>query len=101
MFPYISTLDANYSPELVGMLSQQATWQLLQLQDQLTNLLTGTNATLKRVAADSSSASGSAVGTAASSPGKTTSDAVLKLAGFEAVMGWVVIFAAGVWLLAA
>ncbi|KAF6255568.1 hypothetical protein COO60DRAFT_1661215 [Scenedesmus sp. NREL 46B-D3] len=38
MFPYISTLEANYSPELVGLLSQQATWQLLQLQEQLGHL---------------------------------------------------------------
>jgi hypothetical protein len=103
MFPYISTLDANYSPDLVGMLSQQATWQMLQLQQQLSSLLDGTNATLTRVATDSSSSSGgSAAGAAASSSvGKaTTSDAVVRLAGFGKVLGWAVIFAAGVWVLA-
>jgi hypothetical protein len=44
-YPYISTGDANYSPELTGLLSQQATWQMLKLQPQLQQLLQGTNAT--------------------------------------------------------
>jgi hypothetical protein len=101
VFPYISTLDANYSPDLVGMLSQLATWQLLQLQQQLSSLLNGTNATLTRVATDSSSASGSAAGAGAGSSGKTaTSDAVVRLSEFGKVLRWAVIFAAGVWVLA-
>jgi hypothetical protein len=85
------------------MLSQQATWQMLQLQQQLSSLLDGTNATLTRVATDSSSSSsGSAAGAPANSVGNaTTSDAVVRLAGFQKVLAWAVIFAAGVWVLAA
>lgn len=44
MFPYISTFDANYGPELTGLLSQMATWQMLQLQPQLEKLLAGSGA---------------------------------------------------------
>jgi hypothetical protein len=33
--------DANYSPELTGMLNQQATWQMLELRPQLQKMLTG------------------------------------------------------------
>jgi hypothetical protein len=33
--------NADYSPELTGMLSQQATWQMLELRPQLQQLLTG------------------------------------------------------------
>lgn len=46
MFPYISTFDANYSPELVGLLSQQATWQMLQLEPQLKKLVGGSKVTV-------------------------------------------------------
>lgn len=41
-FPYINTFDANYHPELVGLLSQLGSWQMLQLRPQLTKLLAGT-----------------------------------------------------------
>jgi hypothetical protein len=44
MYPYISTFDANYSPELVGLLSQQASWQMLQLRPQLQQLVAGSSA---------------------------------------------------------
>jgi hypothetical protein len=33
--------NADYTPELTGMLSQQATWQMLQLKPQLDKLLAG------------------------------------------------------------
>lgn len=33
--------DANYSPELTGLLNQQATWQMLELRPQLQKMLTG------------------------------------------------------------
>lgn len=44
MFPYISTFDANYGPVLTGLLSQMATWQMLQLKPQLQQLLAGSGA---------------------------------------------------------
>jgi hypothetical protein len=102
MFPYISTLDANYSPELVGLLSQMSTWQMLQLQQQLGRLLMDTNAALTRVATDISS--GSAAGAsspAGSGPSKSTSDGVVRLEKYGRMLGWLVIFAAGAWVLAA
>lgn len=46
-YPFISTGRANYSPELTRLLSQQANWQVLQLQPQLQQLLRGTNITVK------------------------------------------------------
>lgn len=46
MFPYISTFDANYGPELTGLLSQLATWQMLELKPQLQQLVEGTGATV-------------------------------------------------------
>eukprot|EP00878_Enallax_costatus_P000930 GHUV01001060.1.p1 GENE.GHUV01001060.1~~GHUV01001060.1.p1 ORF type:complete len:719 (+),score=173.97 GHUV01001060.1:262-2418(+) len=41
MFPYISTFDANYGPEMTGLLSQMATWQMLELKPQLQQLVAG------------------------------------------------------------
>lgn len=46
MFPYISTFDANYGPELTGLLSQMATWQMLELKPQLEQLLGPTGVTV-------------------------------------------------------
>ena len=46
-FPFISTGQSNYSPELTKLLSHQANWQVLQLQQQLQQLLQGANVTLK------------------------------------------------------
>ncbi|GBF94754.1 hypothetical protein Rsub_07637 [Raphidocelis subcapitata] len=40
-FPYVSTFQADYSPELVTLLSQQATWQLLQARKDVEELMKG------------------------------------------------------------
>jgi len=45
-FPFIDTGKADYSPELTKLLSQQANWQILQVQAQLQGLLRGTNVTV-------------------------------------------------------
>jgi hypothetical protein len=46
-YPFIATGKANYSPGLTVLLSQQAAWQMLQLQPQLLQLLNKTNATVQ------------------------------------------------------
>ncbi|KAG2499381.1 hypothetical protein HYH03_002956 [Edaphochlamys debaryana] len=38
-YPYISTFTANYSPELVTLLSQQGAWSMLQAADELRDML--------------------------------------------------------------
>jgi hypothetical protein len=48
-YPFISTGKANYSPGLTALLSQQAAWQMLQLQAQVLQLLNQTNATVQPV----------------------------------------------------
>jgi hypothetical protein len=48
-YPFIATGKANYSPGLTVLLSQQAAWQMLQLQPQLLQLLNQTNATVQPV----------------------------------------------------
>lgn len=40
-FPYIPITNANYSPLLTQLMSQHATWQVLQLELQLQQLLSG------------------------------------------------------------
>jgi hypothetical protein len=50
MFPYISTFDANYGPELTGLLSQMATWQMVTLRPQIQQLLVGTGAAVAEAA---------------------------------------------------
>jgi hypothetical protein len=49
-FPYISTANPNYSPELTKLLSQQANWQVEQLAPQLQQLLKGTGITVTQAA---------------------------------------------------
>jgi hypothetical protein len=85
MFPYISTLDTSYSPQLVSLLSQMATWQILQMQEPLEKLLRGTNATVTPVATDKPSGSETAAG---GGIGKFTSDAVMRLKDYGKVAAW-------------
>jgi hypothetical protein len=40
-YPYISTYDANYDPELVSLLSQQASWQVQYSKKDLDALAAG------------------------------------------------------------
>lgn len=47
-FPFIDTGKADYSPELTKLLSQQANWEILQVQAQLQELLQGTNVTVQQ-----------------------------------------------------
>jgi hypothetical protein len=49
-FPYISTANPNYSPELTKLLSQQANWQVEQLAPQLQQLLQRTGLTVTSAA---------------------------------------------------
>jgi hypothetical protein len=38
-YPYISSGDADLTPALTGLLTQQATWQMLQLKEEVENLV--------------------------------------------------------------
>ena len=40
-YPYISTFDANYDPELVSLLSQQASWQVRYSKEVLDEMTAG------------------------------------------------------------
>lgn len=48
-YPYISTFETDYPPILVELLSQQATWQMLQLKPQLDQLV-GSNVSSRAAA---------------------------------------------------
>jgi hypothetical protein len=37
-YPYVSTFDANYSPFLTSLLSQQASWTAMQARSQLQDM---------------------------------------------------------------
>ena len=43
-YPYISTFDANYDPELVSLLSQQASWQVRYSREVLDEMASGPEA---------------------------------------------------------
>jgi hypothetical protein len=58
-FPFIDTGKADYTPELTALLNQLASWQMLQLQPQLQQLLAGSKVTITPIQANQSTVSAS------------------------------------------
>ncbi|KAG2442832.1 hypothetical protein HXX76_002911 [Chlamydomonas incerta] len=68
-YPYISTFTANYSPELVTLLSQQASWSLLQAAPELRELLAAAAAPNATAAGNAAVGGGAAMNETASAAG--------------------------------
>ena len=77
-YPYISTFTANYSPELVTLLSQQASWSLLQAAAELRELLAA-------AAAPNATAAGNAAVGGGAAANETASAAGVGAAGLSAI----------------
>lgn len=96
MFPYISTFDANYGPELTGLLSQMATWQMLELKPQLQELVAGSGAVVSNATNVGTAASDKNIGNPKKNPPQSS---VGQMAALSDVIVWLWV-AATVMLLA-